>query len=200
MTEMRGGRNSHGCAQSGWLGLCDAGLERTRNIRNALHAKHATVAGNFLRWAERFLKIVGQLDRGVALGIVELANQVKGVKRSVGLGAAIAKIVGQKRAPAGAETDAALGSPLAGIEKIGRAAKVRRLGSVAHGPGEMRVQAQEGVHVEGVGSDEALLTRVAAALLEPGDVLVASQVRILAVGALPRPGGDPFRSVAEKLR
>ena len=83
-----------------------------------------------------------------------------------------AEVVGEQGAPAGAETDAAV---------------------------EVGVEGEDLLDVEGVGGDEALGARVAAAGLEPGDVLVAGEEGILAVAALAGPVGDPVGGAGEEL-
>jgi hypothetical protein len=85
---------------------------------------------------------------------------------------AVAEVVGEEGAPAGAETDAAV---------------------------EVVVELDDGGGVEAVGGDEALGARVLAAGLKPCDVLVAGEEGVLGVDALAGPVGYPCGCVGEEL-
>src|SRR5262249_18810480 len=166
--------------------------EGAGDVRDTFYAKDAAVAGDLRGWAEGFLEIVRGLDRGRAFRVVQLTDHIEGIEGRIGSRAAIAEVVGQQGAPASAEADAALRQPFFGIEKIGGTAEIRWAGAAANLSGKLRVQGEDGINVEGVRGDEEFLARVAGALLEPGDVLIAGKKGILAVGALPGPVGNPF--------
>ena len=54
---------------------CEMASDEDGDISNAREAEDAAVALDFGRRAERFLEIVGEFDRWVAVGIVEFANE-----------------------------------------------------------------------------------------------------------------------------
>src|ERR1700679_3456803 len=85
---------------------------------------------------------------------------------------AVAEVVGEEGAPAGAETDAAV---------------------------EVVVELDDGGGVEAVGGDEALGAGVLAAGLKPGDVLVAGEEGVFGVDALAGPVSYPVGCVGEEL-
>src|SRR5208282_529018 len=128
------------------------------------------------------------------------ADQADGVKVAAAGGIAAAEIVGQQSSPTGAETNAAAGRPLLRILKIGGGAEVFYVDADSQLSAKIGVQAENVIHVEGVGSDQALLLRISAARLEPLNVFIAGDVGILAVDALARPVGRPVGSMLEKLR
>lgn len=166
---------------------------------DALEAEDAPVALDLLGRAERLVEVVRELDGGTAIDLVELADKAEGIETAIALRVAVAEIVGEQCAPACAETDAGLGEPLLRIEKVGGAAEICGGGAVEEPAGEPGVKAENLVHVERVGGDEELLAGVAAPLLQPRDVFVPGDVRVLAVGALAGPVGDPVRRTTEEL-
>ena len=136
-------------------------------------AEGVAVAGDFGGGAGGFAGVVGELDGGDAVGAGEFADERNGGEGVFVAGVAVAEVVGEQRAPAGGETDAAV---------------------------EVLVEADDVVDVEAVGGDEALLARVFAALQQPGDVLVAGDEGIFGVDALTGPMRDLVGRAFEKLR
>src|SRR5262249_15343796 len=156
-------------------------------LRLARYPEHATVSFHFSRRAESLGEIIGKLHRRTAVRVVQLAHEVDRIESIVASRIAVAKIVCEQCAPAGAATDARLKFPFLVVEKIAGLPKVFRRSAVAHFARKMRVQPQNVVHIEAVGSDEEFLPWIAPALLEPPDVFVARDVRIFAVSALSGP-------------
>src|SRR6185437_8579996 len=79
-------------------------------------------------------------------------------------------------------------------------AKICWNGAITDGPPEVGVQSQDHIHIEPVRSNKALTARIAATLLQPCDVLVAREKRVLAIYTLTGPVGNPVRCVFEELR
>src|SRR5208283_413389 len=175
-------------------------LRHKRGMSDASEAKHPLIALHLLAGAERFLKVVGKFHGRPAIGIIELAHQTDRIEVTSALRIAVAKIIGKQGAPSRAEADAAFGNPLSSIEKIARLPKIRGRSAIANRAGEVGMQTQNRVHIQGVRSNEKLLPRIAPSLFEPHKIFVACKERIFAVRALPRPVRHPIRSVAEKLR
>ena len=123
--------------------MCDAG-----------EVKHPLIALNLIAGAQGFFKVIGKFHCWLAIGIVELAHQTYRIEVAAALRIAVAKIIGQQRAPTRTETDAPLGNPFCLIEKVARLSKIGRRSAVAHGPGKMGMQPPNRVHIEGVGSNE----------------------------------------------
>src|SRR5580693_4627891 len=88
--------------------FCTNALSDDWDVTNSDCSEHAAVTFDFHRWAESFRVIVGKLHGWAA----------------VAAGVTAAEVVGEQRAPAGAETNTAAGSPLAAIIEVGGAAKI----------------------------------------------------------------------------
>src|SRR5271163_1857288 len=99
--------------------FCTKALGDHRDVTNSDGAEDAAVAVDFHRWTERFRIIIGKLYRGAAFDAGHFADQADGVEAGVTAGIAAAKIIGEERAPAGAEANAAAGSPLATVVEVG---------------------------------------------------------------------------------
>ena len=127
------------------------GLREDWSLGDAGEAEDALVALDFSAGAKSFLEIVGKFYGGAAVGIVELADQAEGIEIHATVRIAIAEIVGQERAPAGAETNAAAGGPLFPIEKVAGLAEIGGSVACVNFPGEMGVQGENSVGVEAVG-------------------------------------------------
>src|SRR5438105_10597669 len=103
------------------------GRNRSRdngNIADSGRAEYAAIAFDLVWRAERLRVIVGELDRGVSLDLVHLANQADGVEPVIALGITAAEIVGQQCAPTSTESNAAFGDPFSSIEKIAGSAEI----------------------------------------------------------------------------
>jgi len=100
-------------------------LHEDGNVGDAYRSEEAAVAFDLLGGTHGLGEVVGELDGGAAFDFVNFADEAEGVEAGAGLRIASAEIVGQQCAPAGTETNAAAGSPLArllevvGIAKIG---------------------------------------------------------------------------------
>src|SRR4029077_12438100 len=92
------------------------------------------------------------------------------------------------------------GSPLFFVREIAGVAEIGGSVTRVDLSGKVGVKAEDGVGVEAIGGDEEFLARVATSFFQPGDVFVAGEERILAVGALAGPIGHPIGSVVEELR
>jgi len=122
------------------------------------------------------------------------ADQADGIEPGAAAGIAAAEIVGEERAPASAEANAAAGSPFAAIVEVGGAAKIADRNAAGQSSAKVSMQAEDVVDVEGIGSDDTFVMRIAAAGVQPCDVFISGYVWILAVDALTFPVGDPVRS------
>src|SRR6266481_168642 len=129
-------------------------LHHNRCMSNPGEAKHQLIALNLFARSQSFLKVVGEFHCRLAIRIVELAHQTYRIEVAAVLRIAVAKIIGQQRAPTRAETDAPLGNPFCLIEKVARLSKIDRRSAVADCPGKMGMQSQNRVHIEGVRSNE----------------------------------------------
>ena len=129
-------------------------LRSGRCMGDAGQAEHALIALDLVGGTERFLKVVGEFHRRVAIGVVELADKIYGIEGVAALRIAVAKIIGQQGAPACAETDAALGNPFTLIEEVACLPKIGGRSAVADGPGKIGMQSQNRVHIERVRGDE----------------------------------------------
>src|SRR2546429_3964379 len=89
--------------------MCDAG-----------EVKHPLIALNLIAGAQGFFKVIGKFHCWLAIGIVELAHQTYRIEIATALRIAVAKIIGQQRAPTRAETDTPFGNPFPLIEKVAR--------------------------------------------------------------------------------
>jgi len=105
---------------------------------------------NLVGGTQRFFKIVGKFYRGFAFDFIEFAYQAYRIEIATSLRIAIAKIVGKQGAPTGAETDASFGNPFSLVEKIAGLPEIGRRSPVANGSGKMGMQAENGIHIEGV--------------------------------------------------
>ena len=141
------------------------GLDEDRDFGLDGGVEDAAVAGDEVGGAGGFAGVVAEFDRGDAVGAGEFADERDGFEGVFVAGMAAAEVVGEERAPAGGETDAAV---------------------------EVGVELGDGGGVEGVGGDEALGVRVFAAGFEPGDVLVAGEEGVFGVDALAGPFGRPL--------
>ncbi len=94
------------------------------DVANSHRSEHAAVAFDFHRRAERLCVIIGKLDGWTAFDAGDFADQADGIEAAVAAGIAAAEIVGEQRAPARAEANAAAGSPLAPIFEVGCAAEI----------------------------------------------------------------------------
>ena len=173
----------------------DGSLGVDGDVGDASGSEDAAVALDFGGRAHCLGIVVRELYGRAAVDFAEFADEADGVEAVVAAGIAVAKIVGEVGAPAGAETDAVGGGPLAFVKKVGGAAEVGSGGAVADCAGEVGVKREDAVDVERVRGDKALLARVASVLLQPCDVFVAGNERILAVDALAGPVGDPVGGV-----
>ena len=118
------------------------------------------------------LALSESLTVGTPSALVSLQTRLMGSKVVFAAGVAVAEVVGEQRAPAGGEADAAV---------------------------EVVVQGDDVVDVEAVGGDEALAAGILAALQQPGDVLVAGDEGVFGVDALAGPVGDPVGCALEEL-
>src|SRR5580658_7357677 len=117
-------------------------------MRNTGEAEHPPVALNLFGGTQRFLKAIGKLHCWLAISIVELAYEIYRIETAAAPRIAVAKIVGQQRAPTGAETDALFGKPFTLIEEVACLPKVGRRSAVANRPGKIGMQSQNRVHIE----------------------------------------------------
>jgi hypothetical protein len=83
-------------------------------IRDSRRAEDAPVARNLLGRSQRFRVIIGELHCRLPFYARYFADQTDRIEPAITAGIAAAKVVGQQRAPAGAETDAPARSPLRG--------------------------------------------------------------------------------------
>ena len=115
MTGFGGGSHQHGLFGEHWA------------------AEDAAVAFDGVCWPGGFIGVVAQLDGGNAVGAGELADQADGLEGVLAARMTFAEVVGEQRAPASGEADAAV---------------------------EVLMQADDLGGVETVGGDEALAARV----------------------------------------
>src|ERR1700683_36676 len=162
-------------------------------------AEDAAIAFDLRGRAEGFGVVVGELHGGLAIGGRNFADQTNRIEIAAVGGIASPKIIGQQGSPASAETNTASGCPLFRIVEIGGAAEVADGGTARQGTAKVSVQAEDVVDVEGIGNDQALVVRIAAASIQPCDIFIAADIWILAVNALAGPSGDPVGSVFQKL-
>ena len=95
----------------------DSGLSRDQGSgSDTRSSKHALVALNFRRRTERLCRIVGQFDCGSSFHVGDFSDQADQIGAAAGI--ASAKIVGEQRAPTGAESNSLTGNPLARIEEV----------------------------------------------------------------------------------
>src|SRR5580698_1124006 len=104
--------------------FCTNALSDDWDVTNSDCSEHAAVTFDFHRWAESFRVIVGKLHGWAAFDAGDFADQANGIEAAVAAGVTAAEVVGEQRAPAGAETNTAAGSPLAAIIEVGGAAKI----------------------------------------------------------------------------
>src|ERR1700686_3464670 len=102
------------------------GSDNDGYVSNTRSAKDSAVAGNFRSQPGGLGVIIREFDRRPAVGLGHFSDQDGGVEPILPVGVAAAKIIGQQRAPTGAETDAAAGRPFGLIRKIRRAMKFTR--------------------------------------------------------------------------
>src|SRR5580700_93082 len=74
-------------------------------------AEDAAIAIDLAGRAHGLHVIVRQLHGGPAFDFGQLADQAHGIKAAIAPWVAVAKVIGQQRAPAGAETNAAIRRP-----------------------------------------------------------------------------------------
>ena len=86
-----------------------------RNIGNTSHAEDAPVALGLFWVAHGFGVVIGELDRGPAVDLAELAHKADRIEAVVVLRIASAEIIRQQSAPAGAKANAAIRNPSARI-------------------------------------------------------------------------------------
>src|SRR5579872_4169515 len=151
--------------------LCDQ-----RSISDARGSEHALVALNFRRRTERLRIVVGKLDRGSSFDVGNFSDQADGIKIVAAAGIASAKIIGEQRAPAGAESNLTIRNPLALIEKIGRVEEISLGCACLQGAAEIRMEAEYFVDVEGVRGDDEFFPGVAASRFQPFDIFVSGHV------------------------
>src|ERR1700730_4389723 len=169
-------------------------------MADSRRAEHAAVAFDFGSWAERLRVVIGKLDRLPAINLVHLADQTDRIKSTSPPRIATPEVIREQCAPAAADPCPPPRSPLSAIQEIGRAVRVRHSCGACQGPTEISMQTEDVIDVQRVGSDDQLFEWISAARLQPLDVLVARDVRILAVHALSGPVGRPLRRVFQKLR
>jgi len=80
-------------------------------MSKAGESKHPLIALDLFARPQRLLKVVGKFHCWLAIGIIELAHQTQRVEVVTALRIAVAKIIGQQRAPTRTEPDAALTAP-----------------------------------------------------------------------------------------
>src|SRR5258708_11078947 len=123
-------------------------------VGDAGKPEYPPIALNLVAGTQGFFKIVGKFYRGFALDVVEFAHQAYRIEIATALRIAIAKIVGQQSAPTRAETDASFGNPFSLVEKVAGLPEIARRSAVANGSGKMGMQTENGIHIEGVRSNE----------------------------------------------
>ena len=129
-------------------------LRHNRCMSKAGESKHPLIALDLFARPQRLLKVVGKFHGWLAIGIIELAHQTQRVKVVTALRIAVAKIIGQQRAPTRTEPDAALGKPFFLIEKVARLVEIFGRSAIANRPGKMGMQSENRVHIEGVRSNK----------------------------------------------
>src|ERR1700691_508594 len=180
--------------------FCTNVLSDDWDVTNSDCSEHAAVTFDFHRRTESFRVIIGKLNGWAAFDAGDFADQADGIEATVAAGVAAAEIVGEQRAPTGAETNAAAGSPLASVIEVGGAAEIAGGGAAGQSSSEVCMQAKDLVDVERVGGDDQFAVRIAAAGLQPSDIFIAGYIRIFAVNALASPVGGPVRCALEELR
>src|SRR5579863_3819257 len=135
----------------------------------------------------------------MALDGRNLADQTDGVKSGAAAGVTAAEVVGEEGAPSSAEANAGSGDPFSLIQEVGGGAEIRGGGARLNRAAKIGVEAEDLVHVEGVGRDDQFLFWVAAASLEPLYIFVAGHVGILAINALAGPVDGPSGRAGQKL-
>src|SRR5258708_27580439 len=171
-----------------------------RSVTDSSGAEDAAVAFDFGWRAECLGVVVGELYRGTAFDIGDLADQADRVEPTTAFRIAATKIIGQQGAPTCADSNARAGNPLSSIQEIGCGSKIRGRRAIRKGPAKISVQGEYLIDVERVGGDDQLFKRIAAVHLQPFDIFVAREIRILAVDALARPVGGPVRRARQELR
>ena len=105
-----------------------------RRIADSSRAKHSPVAFDFGWRAQRLRVVIGEFDRRPAVNVCHFADQADGIKSAAAGRIAAAKIIGQQRAPTGAETDPPPRRPFFAVQEIGRAAKIFWRRAARQGP------------------------------------------------------------------
>ena len=100
------------------------------DVCHTREAEEASVAFHFFRGAESLLEVIGQLHGWPPFDVIQLADQAQRMERVIALRISVAEIIGQQRAPAGAEADASFAHPFLLIEEIPRIAEIRRLSAI----------------------------------------------------------------------
>ena len=173
---------------------------RGRDVGYAGGAEDAAVTVDVGGRAEGFLEIVGEFDGGAAIGFVEFADEAERIERCRHRGLQSRKSLVSRVPQPALKRMRRRGSQRRIVEEIGCVAEIGRAERHCETRREISMQAENGIHVQGVGSDEKFLLRIAMVLFKPGDVLVAGDVGIFAVGALAGPASNPVRSIAKELR
>src|SRR5580693_132487 len=168
-------------------------LRHDGDVAHSGRTEHSAVALHFGERAERLGVIIGKLHGRAAVRTRHFADQTDGIESAAALRIAAAEIVGQQRAPAGAEANTPTGDPLAAIDKIGRGAEIGGCRTVHQYATKVGMQAQYVVDIERVGSDDEFARRVSTVRLQPGDIFVPGRIGTFAVDALSGPIGRPFR-------
>src|SRR5258708_16031944 len=112
-------------------------------------------------------------------------------------GIAAPEIIGQQRGRTGAEPDATARSPLLAVQEVGGAPKIGSRGALGQRSPKMGMQAENLIDVQCIRGNEQLVTRLPTACLQPPDVLIARDARVLAVATLAGPICRPVRRVTQ---
>src|SRR5258707_12975324 len=133
-----------------------------RSVTDSSGAEDAAVAFDFGWRAECLGVVVGELYRGTAFDIGDLADQADRVEPTTAFRIAATKIIGQQGAPTCAESNAPARNPLSSIQEIGCGSKIRGRRAIRKGPAKISMQAEYIIDVECFGCDDQIFKRIAA--------------------------------------
>jgi len=167
------------------------------NVAYSGRAKYTPVALDFGRNPHRFRIVVGKFYCRAALGLGHFADQADGVESAIAARIAPAEIVGQQRAPSGTDPDATARVPFSPVQEIGGASEIAGRCATEKRAAKICVQAKYLIDVQCVGCNDQFVLWFTAACLQPLDVFIASDIRVLTVDALAGPVRSPIWRVPQ---
>src|SRR6202044_58471 len=138
-------------------------LRHDGDVAHSGRTEHSAVPLHLGERAERLGVIIGKLHGRAAVRTRHFADQTDGIESAAALRVAAPEIVGQQRAPAGAEANTPTGDPLAAIDKISRPGEIAGRCTVHQYATKEGRKPQYVVDIERVGSDDKFASRVSAA-------------------------------------